>query len=169
VEYLFGLDRETDRNLGATVHNLKDMIAEQTAEFAPDSLLGNQFDTAITSFTLGTTEVGFSHVRNHGGKIRLEQLARGPEDHEANGTDCETDPNGGAIFRNPDVCFLFLFHMSPSEWARRSGRVGVLLSSVRTDQPEIKRLACQPIIVRPKACQDHLALLLQCPNHMTVL
>jgi hypothetical protein len=64
VEYLFGLDRETDRNLGATVHNLKDMIAEQTAEFAPDSLLGNQFDTAITSFTLGTTEVGFSHVRN---------------------------------------------------------------------------------------------------------
>ena len=64
VEYLFGFDRETDRNLGATVHNLKDMIAEQTAEFAPDSLLGNQFDTAITSFTLGTTEVGFSHVRN---------------------------------------------------------------------------------------------------------
>jgi hypothetical protein len=63
VEYLFGLDRETDRNLGATVHNLKDVIAEQTAEFAPDSLLGNQFDTAITSFTLGTTEVGFSHVK----------------------------------------------------------------------------------------------------------
>ena len=64
----------------------------------------------------GYTVVKLGHF---GGKIRLEQLARGPEDHEANGTDSETDPNGGAIFRNPDVCFLFLFHMSPSEWARR--------------------------------------------------
>jgi hypothetical protein len=43
------------------------------------------------------------------------QLARGPEDHEANGTDCKTDPYGSAIFRKPGVCFLFLFHMSPSE------------------------------------------------------
>ena len=77
VEYLFGLDRETDRNLGATVHNLKDMIAEQTAEFAPDSLLGNQFDTAITSFTLGTTEVGFSHVRNRTIFLWIAHSSRG--------------------------------------------------------------------------------------------
>ena len=77
VEYLFGLDRETDRNLGATVHNLKDMIAKQTAEFAPDSLLGNQFDTAITGFTLGTTEVGFSHVRNRTIFLWLAHSSRG--------------------------------------------------------------------------------------------
>jgi hypothetical protein len=29
TEDLTGLDRETDRNFGATVHNLKDMIATQ--------------------------------------------------------------------------------------------------------------------------------------------
>jgi hypothetical protein len=102
---------------------------------------------------------------------RIEQLSRGPEDHETNGTDCETDPNGSAIIRNPDVCFLFLFHMSPSEWDTRTDNLTseVLLSSVRTDELEIKRLACQPIIARPKARQDQLALLSQCPNHMTVL
>jgi hypothetical protein len=61
---LTGLDREADRNLGATVHNLKDMIANQATEFAPDSLLGNQFELAVSSFTLGTSEVGLSHVRN---------------------------------------------------------------------------------------------------------
>ncbi len=65
VEYLFGLDRETDRNLGATVENLKDMTTKQTVELATDSLLGNQFDTAITSVTRGTSEVRLSHVRNH--------------------------------------------------------------------------------------------------------
>ena len=48
------------------------------------------------------------------------QLARGPDDHEANGTDCKTDPNGGAIFRKPGVCFLFLFHMSPSGVGHRT-------------------------------------------------
>jgi hypothetical protein len=56
------LDRETDRNFGATVQNLKDMIANQTTELAFDTLLGNQFHTAITGVTLGTGEVGFSHV-----------------------------------------------------------------------------------------------------------
>ena len=96
---------------------------------------------------------------------------RGPEDHEANGTDSETDPNGGAIFGNPDVGFLSLFHMSPSEGGTRIDNLTseVLLSSVRPDEPEIKRLACQPIIVRPNARQNQVTLLLQCLNHMTVL
>jgi hypothetical protein len=40
------------------------MIANQTTEFAPDSLLGNQFELAVSSFALRTSEVGFSHVRN---------------------------------------------------------------------------------------------------------
>jgi hypothetical protein len=71
------------------------------------------------------------------------QLARGPEDHEANGTDCETDPNGDAIFRNPDVCFLFLFHMSLSDTRTDNLTSEVMLSSMTTDQPEIKRLASQ--------------------------
>jgi hypothetical protein len=61
IENLFRLDRETDCNLGATVENLKDMIAEQ-AVIAFDSLLGNQFDAPITSVTYGTGEVGLSHV-----------------------------------------------------------------------------------------------------------
>jgi hypothetical protein len=65
VKYLFGLDRETDRNFGATVENLKDMIAEQTVKLAPDSLLGNQLEPAVSSFAFGTSEVGLSHVRNH--------------------------------------------------------------------------------------------------------
>jgi hypothetical protein len=63
VEYLFGLDRETDCNLGATVENLKDMTTKQTVELAPDSLFGNQFDAAITRVTFGTSEVGLSHAR----------------------------------------------------------------------------------------------------------
>jgi hypothetical protein len=63
IKYLFGLYRETDCNLRATVEHLKDMIANQTAELAPDALLGNQFDTAITGVTFGTREVGLSHVR----------------------------------------------------------------------------------------------------------
>jgi hypothetical protein len=63
TEDLTGLDRETDRNLGATVGNFKDMIANQTSEFAPESLLGNQLDTSITGIAIGTNEVGLSHVR----------------------------------------------------------------------------------------------------------
>lgn len=63
TEDLTGLDRETDRNFGATVHNLKDMIANQTAELASGSLLGNQFNPAIAGVTLRTGEVGLSHVR----------------------------------------------------------------------------------------------------------
>ena len=60
---LVGLDRETDGNVGATVENLKDVIANQTSEFAPESLLGNQLDTSITGIAIGTNEVGLSHVR----------------------------------------------------------------------------------------------------------
>ena len=63
TEKLTGLDRETDRNLGATVHNLKDMVANQTAELASGSLLGNQLNPAIAGVTLRTDEVGLSHVR----------------------------------------------------------------------------------------------------------
>ena len=78
-----------------------------------------------------------------GGKIRLEQLARGPEDHETNGTDCETDPNGGAIFRNPDVCFLFLFHMSPSEKDTRTDNLHVgRLAEFREDSPTENQMSC---------------------------
>jgi len=43
-----------------------------------------------------------------------EQLACGPENQESKGTERETNPNGGAIFRNPDVGFLFLLHMPPT-------------------------------------------------------
>jgi hypothetical protein len=43
-----------------------------------------------------------------------------PEDHETNRTDCETRPNGGAVFRNPCVRFPDLFHTTPSEWAIRT-------------------------------------------------
>jgi hypothetical protein len=64
TEKLTGLYRETDRNLGATVENLMDMITNQTAELAFDPLLGNQFELAVSSLALGTSEVGLSHVQN---------------------------------------------------------------------------------------------------------
>lgn len=64
AETLTRLYRETDRNLGATVEHLKDMIAEQTAEFAFDAFLGSQFDPAITGIAFRTSEVGLSHVRH---------------------------------------------------------------------------------------------------------
>jgi hypothetical protein len=87
------------------------------------------------------------------GGVAFLTLARGPEDHEANGTDCETDPNGSAIFRNPDVCFRFLFHMSPSEWDTRTDNhaLEVLLSSVRTDQPEISVLLVSLALAMPQS------------------
>ena len=59
TEKLTGLHRETDRNLGATVEHLKDVIANQTAELAFNTLLGNQFNPAIASVAFGTGEVGF--------------------------------------------------------------------------------------------------------------
>jgi len=40
-----GWNRETDRNFGATVDRLKNVIADQTTGFASDTALGNQFDT----------------------------------------------------------------------------------------------------------------------------
>ena len=48
IKYLFGLYRETDCNLGVTVENLKDMIANQPAKLTFGTLFGNQFNPAIT-------------------------------------------------------------------------------------------------------------------------
>jgi hypothetical protein len=56
----------------------------------------------------------------------MGQLACGPEDHETKCTDCETNPNGGPISRNPDVWFLFIFHMSPSECDTRIDNLNAL-------------------------------------------
>jgi hypothetical protein len=49
-------------------------------------------------------------------------LAHDPEDHETNRTDCETRPNGGAVFRNPCVRFLGPFSHDTSEWVPRTGK-----------------------------------------------
>jgi len=60
---LSGLHRETDRNLGAAVEHLKDLVTNQTAKLAFDALFGNQFDTAIAGVAFGTGEIRLFHAR----------------------------------------------------------------------------------------------------------
>jgi hypothetical protein len=70
LEKLSWLDGETDGNLSTAFHNLEDVIAEQTAVIAPDSLLRNQLEPAVSSFALRTSDVGFSHVANEASPYR---------------------------------------------------------------------------------------------------
>jgi hypothetical protein len=61
-EGLFGLNSEADGDLGRTVENLKDVIAEQATELALGSRSGSQLDAAVARVTFRTGDVGLSHA-----------------------------------------------------------------------------------------------------------
>jgi hypothetical protein len=61
-EGLFGLNREADGDLGRTVENLKDLIAEQATELALGSWSGSQLNAAVAGVTFRTGDVGLSHA-----------------------------------------------------------------------------------------------------------
>ena len=60
----FGLNREADGYVSGAVEHLKNMVAQQTTEFAPGPLFGNQFKAAVAGMAVGTGDVGFLHRIN---------------------------------------------------------------------------------------------------------
>src|ERR1700728_1936634 len=46
---------------------------------------------------------------------RWAELACCQKQHQADGADCEKDPNRNPILRYPNVCLKILFHASPSQ------------------------------------------------------
>jgi hypothetical protein len=62
-KYLFGLDREPKGYYGFAVENLKDVVAEQAAEFTRWPAYGNQLNPAVASLAFGTGDIGLFHGR----------------------------------------------------------------------------------------------------------
>jgi hypothetical protein len=69
-----GLDREAHGYVSRAVENLKDLVADQTAEFAPGPLFGNEFNPAIAGVAFGADDVGLLHVRNM--RLRWDRSSR---------------------------------------------------------------------------------------------
>jgi hypothetical protein len=59
-----GLDGEAHGYLSRAVENLKNLVAEQTPEFAPGPLFGDEFDPAVAGVAVGADDVGLLHPPN---------------------------------------------------------------------------------------------------------
>lgn len=60
----YGLDREAHGYVRRAVENLKDLVAGQTAEFAPGPLFGSEFNPPVAGVAFGAGDVGLLHLRN---------------------------------------------------------------------------------------------------------
>ncbi len=60
----YGLDREAHGYVSRAVENLKDLVADQTTEFAPGPLFGNEFNPAVAGVAFGAGDVGLLHFCN---------------------------------------------------------------------------------------------------------
>jgi hypothetical protein len=59
-----GLDGEAHGDVSRAVENFKDLVADQTTEFAPGPLFGNEFDPAVAGVAFGAGDVGLLHPPN---------------------------------------------------------------------------------------------------------
>jgi hypothetical protein len=59
-----GLDGEAHGYVSRAVENLKNLVADQTTEFAPGPLFGNGFDPAVAGVAVGAGDVGLLHLPN---------------------------------------------------------------------------------------------------------
>jgi hypothetical protein len=59
-----GLDGEAHGDISRAVENLKNLVADQTTEFAPGPPFGNEFDPAVAGVAVGAGDVGLLHLRN---------------------------------------------------------------------------------------------------------
>ena len=58
------LDGEAHGHVSRAVENLKNLVADQTTEFALRPLFGNEFDPAVAGVAVGAGDVGLLHFRN---------------------------------------------------------------------------------------------------------
>lgn len=63
-ESFFGLDRETDRDIGRTVEYFDQLVAEQTPKLAFNAGTRGELDPAITGIAAGTGSIRFFYFRN---------------------------------------------------------------------------------------------------------
>lgn len=68
-ERLFGLDGETNRDVGLAVEHLDQMTAQQAVELALGPPLGNQLNAAVAGIALGTADIRFPHAREYAPRI----------------------------------------------------------------------------------------------------
>jgi len=61
-EQLFRRDRETVGNLGRTIEDFQDVVAQRTAELARRPTPRGQFDSAEASVAFGADDVAFLHT-----------------------------------------------------------------------------------------------------------
>jgi hypothetical protein len=61
-EQLFWRDRETVGNLGRTIEDFQDVVAQRTAELARRPTPRGQFDSAEASVAFGADDVAFLHT-----------------------------------------------------------------------------------------------------------
>jgi hypothetical protein len=62
LEYLFGLDRQTDGDFPWAVEYLKELIAEQAMVFTWGALASRQFNASVARMAFGTDDIGFLHA-----------------------------------------------------------------------------------------------------------
>jgi hypothetical protein len=59
-----GLDGEAHGYVSRAVEHLKNLVADQTTEFAPGPLFGKEFDPAVAGVAFGAGDVGLLHFPN---------------------------------------------------------------------------------------------------------
>jgi hypothetical protein len=72
----YGLDGEAHGYVSRAVENLKDLVANQTTEFAPGPLFGNEFNPAVAGVAFGAGDVGLLHVLDM--RLRLDRSSPVP-------------------------------------------------------------------------------------------
>jgi hypothetical protein len=87
LEYLFGLDRQTDDDFPWAIEYLEELIAEQAMIFTWGALASRQFNASVPRMAFGADDVGFLHAlanyhpvtRNStgGGSLSKHATARG--------------------------------------------------------------------------------------------
>jgi hypothetical protein len=70
------LDGEAHGYVSRAVENLKDLVANQTTEFAPGPLFGNEFNPAVAGVAFGAGDVGLLHVLDM--RLRLDRSSPVP-------------------------------------------------------------------------------------------
>jgi len=77
-EQFFGRDGEAVGDLGGTVEEFQNVMAERTVKFARGSMPRGQFDPAKAGVAFGADDVAFSHAGTmHAGHHRSKTIARG--------------------------------------------------------------------------------------------
>jgi hypothetical protein len=72
----YGLDGEAHGYVSRAVEDLKDLVADETTEFAPAPLFGDEFDPAVAVVAFGAGDVGLLHFPNM--HLRLERSSPVP-------------------------------------------------------------------------------------------